>query len=211
MFTEGQFNAAPDDYDSMPLTTEAREILKSNKAAEALFQYSRLTDRNGRQLSPVLEEFIKQNPQAIDYEQAFKDIFYGVDYPDFIYSLPMGAGKTFLMASFIYIDLYLAMQEPDNKAFAHNFMIFAPSGLKNSIVPSLKHIQDFDPTWILPDPTASQIKKIISFEVLDEQKTAKNSNLVKNPNAQKINNHQPLNDLFGRTIVTGKQIGRAHV
>ena len=205
LFTEGQFNAASDDYESMPLTTEAREILKNNKAAEALFQYSRLTDRNNRQLSPVLEEFIKQHPQAIDYEQAFKDIFYGVDYPDFIYSLPMGAGKTFLMATFIYIDLYLAMQEPDNKAFAHNFMIFAPSGLKNSIVPSLKHIQDFDPTWILPDPTASQIKKIISFEVLDEQKTAKNSNLVKNPNAQKINNHQPLSDLFGLVAVTNAE------
>lgn len=28
----------------------------------------------------------------------------------------MGAGKTFLMSAFIYLDLYFAMNEPYNKA-----------------------------------------------------------------------------------------------
>ena len=68
---------------------------------------------------------------------------------------PMGAGKTYLMAAFIYLDLYFARNEPNNPAFAHNFMIFAPSGLKSSVVPSLKTIQRFDSTWVIPEPAAS--------------------------------------------------------
>ena len=85
----------------------------------------------------------------------------------------MGAGKTYLMAAFIYIDLYFASNEPRNDVLAHNFIIFAPSGLKSSVVPSLRTIQDFDPAWVIPEPSASEIKRKISFEVLDQDKTKK--------------------------------------
>ena len=101
----------------------------------------------------------------------------------------MGAGKTYLMAAFIYLDLYFAMNEPKNTAFAHNFIILAPSGLKSSVVPSLRTIQNFDPSWVLPEPSASAVRRQISFEVLDQEKTAKKSNKTKNPNVQKIANH----------------------
>ena len=59
----------------------------------------------------------------IDYKKVFQDIFYGVNYTDYLFSLPMGAGKTFLMACFIYLDLYFAINEPENKNFAHNFTL----------------------------------------------------------------------------------------
>ena len=108
----------------------------------------------------------------------------------------MGAGKTYLMAAFIYLDLYFAMNEPHNAAFAHNFIVFAPSGLKSSVVPSLKTIQNFNPAWILPEPAATDIRRMISFEVLDQSKTEKKSNKTKNPNVQKIANHQPLSEIF---------------
>ncbi len=132
-------------------------------------------------------------------------IFYGVNYPDYVFSLPMGAGKTFLMAAFIYIDLYFAQQEPDNKAFAHNFMILVPSGLKTSVIPSLRTIQDFDPSWIIPDPAASHLKRELKFEMLDENKSANKSNRTKNPNVQKIANHEPLPELFGLVAVTNAE------
>ena len=104
-----------------------------------------------------------------------------MSYTDYLFSLPMGAGKTYLMAAFIYLDLYFARNEPNNPAFAHNFMIFAPSGLKSSVVPSLKTIQRFDPTWVIPEPAASEIKRQLSFEVLDQSKTAKKSTRRKIP------------------------------
>ena len=203
LFSDGCFNSL--DFNTMELTVEARSILTSNKAAAALLEYALLKDKNGNQLAPELEKVIKSQSGRINYEDTFKKIFYGVNYTDYLFSLPMGAGKTYLMAAFIYLDLYFALNEPDNPAFAHNFMVLAPSGLKSSIIPSLKNIQEFDPTWIIPEPTASNLKRMIKFEILDEQKSAKKSNLVRNPNAQKINNHQPLEDLMGLVAITNAE------
>lgn len=203
LFVNGYFNDT--NIDQIELTEAARQIFSTNKAAVALFQYSRLKDKGGRQLAPELELFIKQNADKIDYEAIFKKIFYDVTYTDYLFSLPMGAGKTYLMAAFIYLDLYFAQIEPDNKCFAHNFMVMAPSGLKSSIVPSLKHIKEFEPSWIIPEPTATQLKRLIKFEILDEQKTANKSNRIKNPNAQKINNHQPLENLMGLVAITNAE------
>ncbi len=203
LFTNGVFNSL--DLSTMPLTESARNILTTNKAAAALLEYSLLKDKNGRQLAPALETYIKEHATEIDYEATFKRIFYDATYTDYLFSLPMGAGKTYLMAAFIYIDLYFALNEPENPCFAHNFMVLAPSGLKSSIIPSLKKIKEFDPSWVIPEPTASQLKQLIKFEILDEQKTAQKSNLIKNPNAQKINNHQPLEDLMGLVAVTNAE------
>lgn len=203
LFIEGRFNSL--DFNSMELTVEARKVLTTNKAAAALMEYSLLTDKDGNQLAPEMEKVIRQQSENIDYEETFKQIFYGVNYTDYLFSLPMGAGKTYLMAAFIYLDLYFAVNEPGNPAFAHNFMVLAPSGLKSSIIPSLKNIQEFDPTWIIPEPTASNLKRMIKFEILDEQKSAKKSNLVRNPNVQKINNHQPLDDLMGLVAITNAE------
>ncbi len=203
LFSEGSFLTA--DLDNMKMTVRAREIVTANKAAATLYEYACLADEQGGSIAPALKDAIESHPDDIDFLQVFRDIFYGVEYPDYIFSLPMGAGKTFLMAAFVYLDLHLSKTEPDNPAFAHNFMILAPSGLKSSILPSIKTIQDFDPSWILPEPAASQLKKDIQFEMLDEQATAKKSNQVKNPNAQKISAHQPFNNLRGLVMVTNAE------
>jgi hypothetical protein len=203
LFTEGDFLTL--NLDELSLTTKARNILSTDKAAATLYEYACQTDDKGNTYAPELKKHIEEHPDEIDYVGVFKKIFYGVAYPDYIFSLPMGAGKTYLMAAFIYLDLYYSGNEPNNPAFAHNFMILAPSGLKSSILPSIKNIQDFDPTWVLPEPSASQVKKEIMFEVLDEQKSAQKSNTVRNPNAQKINNHQPLDRLRGLVVITNAE------
>lgn len=203
LFTEGDFLSL--NLDNMSLTVKARHILETDKAAASLYEYACQPDEQGNVSAPALKKYIEENPDTIDYAAIFKKLFYDVTYPDYIFSLPMGAGKTYLMAAFIYLDLYFSINEPDNPSFAHNFMILAPSGLKSSIIPSIKNIQDFDPTWILPEPSASQIKNEIQFEILDAQKTAQKSNLVKNPNAQKINSHLTSNDVRGLVAVTNAE------
>lgn len=193
--------------DSIALTGTERGLLGDNTPALALMEYAALPNKNGRPLAPELAKHIKSDPASIDYQKAFQQLFYNVTYPDYLFSLPMGAGKTYLMAAFIYLDLYFAQNEPDNPVFAHNFMILAPSGLKSSIVPSLRKIQHFNPSWVLPEPAASTIKRLIRFEVLDEQKGARKSNRIKNPNAQKINNHLSLEgeNLMGLVAVTNAE------
>ena len=199
IFCCGAFNTLT--LDEVELSGKTREYLSTHPEAAALVEYALLKNDKGEQVSPKLEKQIRKEPESIDYKKFFKEAFYKLTYTDYLFSLPMGAGKTFLMAAFIYLDLYFASNEPSNPAFAHNFIIFAPSGLKSSVVPSLKTIQNFDPSWILPEPAASTIQRMISFEVLDQGKTASKSNKTKNPNAQKIANHQPFNDLFGLVVV----------
>lgn len=203
LFTDGAFNNI--DISEEELKDSVKEYLKNNASAAALYEYATLRNSEDEQVSEKIEKTIKENPEGIDYNAFFKEAFYNVSYTDYLFSLPMGAGKTYLMAAFIYLDLYFALNEPLNPAFAHNFIIFAPSGLKSSVVPSLKTIQNFDPSWVIPEPSASNIKKMISFEVLDQSKTANKSNKTKNPNVQKIASHQPLNELFGLVAVTNAE------
>ena len=203
LFCEGKFNTL--DLDCVEISNTARRYLEQNTAAAALFEYACLRNEKGEQVSAGLEKHIRKTPEDIDYNHFFKRAFYGVSYTDYLFSLPMGAGKTYLMAAFIYLDLYFARNEPDNPAFAHNFILFAPSGLKSSVVPSLRTIQKFDPSWVLPEPAASEIKRVVSLEVLDQSKTSKKSNKTKNPNVQKIANHQPLSELFGLVAVTNAE------
>lgn len=203
LFCQGMFNTL--NLEKEELSSSTRSFLIAHPAAAALFEYACLKNDVGEQVSEKLEKQIRKDPESIDYTAFFKSAFYGVTYTDYLFSLPMGAGKTYLMAAFIYLDLYFAKNEPHNPSFAHNFMIFAPSGLKSSVIPSLKTIQRFDPSWVIPEPAASEIKRQMFFEVLDQEKTANKSNKTKNPNVQKIANHQPLSELFGLVAVTNAE------
>ena len=206
LFKQGKFNTlSHDDIDNMQLSAVARRVFKESPAAVALYEFASLKDEKGKPIADALRKAVMENPQNIDFDSIFNRIFYGVNYPDYVFSLPMGAGKTYLMAAFIYLDLYFAQQEPNNPAFAHNFMVMVPSGLKTSVIPSLRTIQDFDPSWVIPEPAASQLKRELKFEMLDENKSANKSNRTKNPNVQKIAIHEPLAELFGLVAVTNAE------
>lgn len=206
LFKQGKFNTlSHDDIDNMPLSAVARRVFKESPAAVALYEFASLKDEKGKPIADALRKAVMEEPQNIDFDSIFNRIFYGVNYPDYVFSLPMGAGKTYLMAAFIYLDLYFAQQELNNPAFAHNFMVMVPSGLKTSVIPSLRTIQDFDPSWVIPEPAASQLKRELKFEMLDENKSANKSNRTKNPNVQKIAIHEPLAELFGLVAVTNAE------
>jgi type III restriction enzyme len=201
LFSEGFFTNGI-DLTKLNINQAARDFLTANKNAFALYDFAR--QKNGKvTLLPELEKLIIDNPTGLDYDTIIKSIFYNVSYADYLMSLPMGAGKTFLMAAFIYLDLYFAEKEPENKAFAHNFLVLIPSGLKSSIVPSLKTIFNFEPSWVLPEPFATNLKKLLKFDVLDEQKSAKKSNKARNPNAQKVNACLP--NPFGQVFVVNAE------
>ncbi len=202
LFSEGFFINGGTDLSKETISQASREYLEKNKPALALFEFSRIKT-NGSTLLPKLEILIKEKADTLDYDKIIKSIFYNVNYTDYLFSLPMGAGKTYLMASFIYLDLYFAQLEPDNKNFAHNFLVLAPSGLKASIIPSLKTIEKFNPSWVIPEPSASNLKKKLKFEVLDQPKTAKKSNKARNPNSAKVN--KCFSDPFGYVFVVNAE------
>lgn len=204
LFAEGEFNDPDYKLNPAEYGSTTYQTIMSNAGAMALMQYAQPDPQNDPKL-PKLKELLRIKAEDIDYEAVFKSIFYDEDYTDYVFSLPMGAGKTYLMAAFIYIDLYFANKDKNNPVWAHNFMIFAPSGLKASIVPSLRNIMRFDPSWVIPEPEASKLRRMVSFEILDQQKAAKDSNQTKNPNALKINNHQPYDEMMGLVAITNAE------
>ncbi len=203
LFSTGKFNIT--NVDNLEVNRKTREVLETNPAALALWEYASIPDENGNVNSPKIISAIKKAPDSIDYVSVIKEMFFNVTYPDYLFSIPMGAGKTYLMAALIYLNLYFALSEPDNPLFAHNFILFVPSGLKSSIIPSLRDIQNFDPLWILPDPVATQLKSIIQYEWLQESSAASKSNTVKNPNARKIGMHIATPNLMGLVAVTNAE------
>ena len=56
---------------------------------------------------PLRQLFYEDVFNSIDVSsvEIFQKILYGINYTDYLFSLSMGAGKTFLMACFIYLDL----------------------------------------------------------------------------------------------------------
>lgn len=204
LLSEGFFSQN-EDLSKLYLTVEAKSVFESSISARSIFEFVRQLAGNTSTTLSTNEKIIAERASSIDFVEMSKSIFYGVDYSDYLFSLPMGAGKTFLMASMMYLDLYFAQNEPDNKLFAHNFLVLIPSGLKSSIIPSLKTIERFDPEWIIPNPTADNLKRLIKFEVLDEAKSASKSNKAKNPNVQKIARHQPFDTLQGLIMVVNAE------
>lgn len=139
--------------------------------------------------SKDMAQWLEDHANAVDYEQLTRDLFYGWTNTDYVFSLPMGSGKTWLMAAMMYLNLYLGDLHPGDARFARNFAVLIPSAKKSSILPSLRSIERFDPAAVIPEPAASALRQRLKFEVLDAAKTAAKSNKIRNPNARKVAQH----------------------
>lgn len=141
----------------------------------------------------------------INWNELLNKLLHNFDYSNYLFSLPMGAGKTFLMACFIYLDLYFAMLFKADKRFAHNFVVFAPHASKTAILPSLKTIKDFNPEWILPKNESNKLKQIITIEILDSLSSKRKDKLHgNNPNLEKVNRIKQTQK-FGLVFITNAE------
>lgn len=86
-------------------------------------------------------------------------------YPNYIYALTMGLGKTILMATCIFYEFLLAKKYPKDKRFCHNALVFAPD---KTVLQSLREIMTFDKTKVVPPEYARVLDANIKFYFLDE-------------------------------------------
>lgn len=143
--------------------------------------------------------------QQIQWDKFLDELLHNYAYPSYLYSLPMGAGKTYLIACFIYLDLYLAKLFPNDRRFAHNFIIFAPQATKTAILPSLQTIKNFNPEWVLPPEEASRIKQLTQIEILDALSSKRKDKLQgNNPNLEKVNRITQTKD-YGLVFITNAE------
>ena len=93
---------------------------------------------------------------------------YKEDYPNYIYALTMGLGKTILMATCIFYEFLLANKYPRDKRFCHNALVFAPD---KTVLQSLREIMTFDKNKVVPPEYARVLDANIKFHFLEETGT----------------------------------------
>lgn len=93
---------------------------------------------------------------------------YKESYPNYIYALTMGLGKTILMGTCIFYEFLLAKKYPKDKRFCHNALVFAPD---KTVLQSLKEIMTFDKTKVVPPEYANVLDSNIKFHFLDDTGT----------------------------------------
>ena len=181
--------------------TDPHPALCGNATAEFLHCFAKANELK------ALAEKVKDDPLgAKENWNAFLDaLLHDFSYPNYLFSLPMGAGKTYLMAAFIYLDLHFARLHPGDKRFARNFVVFAPQASKTAILPSLQTIRNFDPAWVLPESDAAGLRRVVHFEILDSLSSKRRDKLHgNNPNLEKVNRLTQTRD-FGLVFITNAE------
>lgn len=106
--------------------------------------------------------------------ETFVDVFDQLNnqdqnYPNYIYALTMGTGKTILMATCIYYEFLAASRFPKDERFIHNALVFAPD---KTVLQSLKEIQTFDLSKVVPPEYISFLYSNLKFHFMDESGVA---------------------------------------
>ncbi|MFL0363144.1 TnsA endonuclease N-terminal domain-containing protein [Pseudobacillus sp. 179-B 2D1 NHS] len=129
---------------------------------------------------------------SVDVDQ-YKSVFarmkkFAQEYPNYIFALTMGTGKTILMATCIFYEFLLANKFPKDKKYCHNALVFAPD---KTVLQSLKEIQTFDRSSVIPPEYLNWLNTHLKIHFLEDSGTTLNTidrskyNIIIS-NAQKI-------------------------
>lgn len=114
-----------------------------------------------------LEEDKRLFQRVFKQIKSFKQI-----YPNYIFALTMGLGKTILMATSIFYEFLLANKYPKDKRYCHNALVFAPD---KTVLQSLKEIQTFDKSLVVPSQYVNWLDAHLKFYFLDKTGDALNA------------------------------------
>ena len=90
-------------------------------------------------------------------------------YPNYIFALTMGTGKTILMATCIFYEFLLANKFPKAAEFCHNALVFAPD---KTVLQSLKEIEGFDLALVVPPEYVAWMAANLHFHYLEDAGTS---------------------------------------
>lgn len=104
--------------------------------------------------------------EAVDYKSVFTSLRKGAAvYPNYIYALTMGLGKTVLMATCIFYEFLLANKYPKDTRYCHNVLVFAPD---KTVLESLREIVTMDKELVVPPEYCRVLDQNIKFHFLDD-------------------------------------------
>lgn len=90
-------------------------------------------------------------------------------YPNYIFALTMGTGKTILMATCIFYEFLLGNKFEKDKRYCHNALVFAPD---KTVLQSLKEIESFDLAQVVPPEYVNFLTTHLRFHYLEEAGTS---------------------------------------
>jgi type III restriction enzyme len=90
-------------------------------------------------------------------------------YPNYIFALTMGTGKTILMATCIFYEFLLGNKFEKDARYCHNALVFAPD---KTVLQSLKEIESFDLTRVVPPEYVNFLTAHLRFHYLEEAGTS---------------------------------------
>lgn len=103
---------------------------------------------------------------AVDYKGIFNAMRKNATlYPNYIYALTMGLGKTVLMATCIFYEFLLANKYPSDRRFCHNVLVFAPD---KTVLQSLHEIVTMEKELVVPPEYCRVLDQNIKFHFLDD-------------------------------------------
>ncbi len=97
---------------------------------------------------------------------------YAENYPNYIYALTMGLGKTILMATCIFYEFLLASKWPKDDRYCHNALVFAPD---KTVLQSLKEIVTFDKSKVVPPEYIGVLDANIKVHFLEDSGSTLNT------------------------------------
>ncbi len=110
---------------------------------------------------------------AEHYNEVFNFMKKGAeDYPNYIFALTMGVGKTVLMATSIFYEFLLASKYPNDSRFCHNALVFAPD---RTVRESLRGIINLDRSKVVPPEYDNILNSNMKIHFLDDDVSTLNT------------------------------------
>ncbi|WP_198912058.1 hypothetical protein [Acetobacter lambici] len=90
-------------------------------------------------------------------------------YPNYIFALTMGTGKTILMATCIFYEFILANKWPKDGKYCHNALVCSPD---KTVLQSLRELESFPLARVVPPEYVNFLTTHIRFHYLEEAGTS---------------------------------------
>lgn len=163
-------------YEALEIYVFLKEFLNNKQMHEIFEDWYNERDKfrtkdTQTQLNGEIEEvYITVGLGKLLAEKEYKSLFKEVKknatiYPNYIFALTMGTGKTILMATCIFYEFLLANKFPSDERFCHNVLVFAPD---KTVLNSLREIQTLDKSLVVPPEYVSFLDSNIKFHFLEE-------------------------------------------
>lgn len=168
-------------YEALEIYVMIKELLSNAQMFKIFADWYNKVDAFDQRGPFIAHKEGSYNPQIGMFDDITKEVYEGVfdklkaqgqSYPNYIYALTMGTGKTILMATCIFYEFILAHKHPNDSKYCHNALVFAPD---KTVLQSLREIQTFDFTKVIPNDYVNFLVSNLKFHILDDASTSLNT------------------------------------